>query len=143
VRAGCRAQTINPAGHPRAHQPNDELDALVEADLCDGEAGKFFRQIISDWQKLGYTAGFAEGKLISAPAERLRPEAAFQRLDGEVDKMEEQVASTRRSSRWRSDKPKRPRKHCARTRRNQIGLNPLKTKETAKWLIVALIISKT
>jgi hypothetical protein len=135
VRAGCRGQKINRACHPRAHQRNDELDALVEADLGESEAGEFFRQMLSDWQKLGYTDGFAEGKLVSAPAERLRPKAAFQRLGGEVDKTEERVASTRRASRWRSDKPKRPRKHCARTRRNQIGPKPLKTKETAKRLI--------
>ena len=33
-----------------AYQRNDELDALVEADLREGEAGKFFRQILSYWQ---------------------------------------------------------------------------------------------
>jgi hypothetical protein len=73
--------------------------------------------------------------LYRRPAERLRPKAAFERLGGEVNKMDERVASTRRASRWCSDKPERPRKHCARTRRNQIGPKPLKTKETAKRLI--------
>jgi hypothetical protein len=86
----------------------------------------------SDGQKLDYTAGFAEGKPVSAPAERLRPKAAFPRLGGEVNNMKERVASTRRARGWRSDKPKRA---LGGTERNQIGPKPLKTKETAKRLI--------
>jgi hypothetical protein len=40
VRAGCRGQTINRAAVRGARQRNDELGALVEADLWESDAGE-------------------------------------------------------------------------------------------------------
>jgi hypothetical protein len=54
----------------------------------------------------------------------------------EVDKMEDKLGgSTKRAMRWRSDGPKAACQGLARTQRNETGLKPLITQETAKWLI--------
>jgi hypothetical protein len=55
--------------------------------------------------------------------DRLRLKATFQ------------AASMRRARRWRSGREKTARRGLARTQRNENGLKPLITKETAKRLI--------
>ena len=69
--------------------------------------------------------------------ERLRLKATFQRVGGEVDKMEERLGrldAAREALALRRAEGGPPRR-CARTQRNEIGLKPLISNETAKWPI--------
>ena len=69
--------------------------------------------------------------------DRLRLPHAFNRIGDEVDKMEERLGrlDAAREAIWRSDRRKTAAKGFARMQRNQIGLKPLITKESAKWPI--------
>ena len=66
--------------------------------------------------------------------DRLQLKAAFQRVGGEVERMEDRLGRLG-AAREALARPKSSRKRGARTRRNETGFKPLITKETAKRLI--------
>ena len=68
--------------------------------------------------------------------ERLSLKATFHRVRGEIDKMEERVARLDAAHEVLSLRQAKTAPHgCARTERNETGVKPLISKETAKRLI--------